>query len=176
MHTGFETGGTEGTDGKQPWEPRRVLTRDLTSAGFEGRITQKPSSPKDDVLAYLASELCSWKPQLRYNLLATCTHSKCVGQNDVRFSATCLYPITTADCAAVWFIPPFLYIAAAAVASYPLRLTSPTFTAASPDAAVQPVFFAMFKAIGSYWLATQTDGRCLASLATQGPSIASLPK
>jgi hypothetical protein len=28
--------------------------------------------PRLDVLAYFASELCSWKPQLRYSRLATC--------------------------------------------------------------------------------------------------------
>jgi hypothetical protein len=44
--------------------------RDMYRAGGKSNITMYV--PRLDVLAYLASELCSWKPQLRYSLLATC--------------------------------------------------------------------------------------------------------
>lgn len=49
---------------------RHKAEKDMYRAGGKSNITMYV--PRLDVLAYLASELCSWKPQLRYSLLATC--------------------------------------------------------------------------------------------------------
>jgi hypothetical protein len=37
---------------------------------------QQRTSPRDSVLAYFSSLLCSWNPQLLYSPLATCTQGR----------------------------------------------------------------------------------------------------